>query len=144
MAQQGYSIGRDTSVAVILASGATLRLGKVTSFDARPMISETTVRALDGVNDHLRFHEGWNLTMEMERRSADLDSYWAGIEANYYAGISDAPCTIQQTITEPDGSVTQWRYQSCMLKFADPGKWSADSTVKQTLSAVASQRVQQA
>ena len=144
MAQQGYSIGRDTTVAVILASGATLQLGKVTSFDARPMVSETTVRALDGVNDHLRFLEGWTLSMEMERRSADLDSYWAQIEANYYAGISDTPCTIQQTIAEPDGSVTQWRYQSCMLKFDDPGKWSADGTVKQKLSAVASQRVQQA
>lgn len=144
MAQQGYSIGRDTSVAVILSSGATLRLGKVTSFEARPMVSECTVRALDGVNDHLRFHEGWTVTMDMERRSADLDSYWAQVEANYYAGISDDPCTIQQTIAEPNGSVTQWRYQSCMLKFGDPGKWSADSTVRQTLSAVASQRVQQA
>jgi hypothetical protein len=144
MAQQGYSIGRDTTVAVILADGTALRLGKMTSFDAKPLVSETTVKALDGINDHLRFLEGWNLTMELERRSADLDAYWAGIEANYYAGISDAPCTIQQTIAEPDGSVTQWRYQSCMLKFDDPGRWSADSTVKQALSAVASQRIKQA
>lgn len=144
MAQQGYSIGRDTSVTVILANGSALTLGKMTSFEARPMISETTVRALDGVNDHLRFHEGWELTMEMERRSSALDAYWASVEADYYAGISDPPCTIQQTVTEPDGSVTQWRYQNCMLKFDDPGKWTADGTVKQQLSAIAAQRVQQA
>ena len=144
MAQQGYSIGRDTSVVIILSSGAVLRLGKVTSFDAKPQTSETTVKALDGVNDHLRFHEGWTVSFEMERRSADLDSYWAQIEADYYAGISEDPCTIQQTITEPGGSVTQWRFQTCMLKFDDPGKWAADSTVKQSLSAMCSQRIQQA
>ena len=144
MAQQGYSVGRDTTVAVILANGNTLRLGKVTSFDAKPNVSETTVKALDGVNDHLRFHEGWNVSMEMERRSSDLDAYWAQIEASYYAGNSELPCTIQQTITEPDGSVTQWRYEKAMLKFDDPGKWSADSTVKQSLSAVCSKRIQQA
>ncbi len=144
MAQQGYSIGRDVTVAVILASGAVLRLGKVTSFDAKPSVSETTVKALDGVNDHLRFHEGWTVSFEMERRSADLDSYWAQIEANYYAGISDAPATIQQTITEPDNSVTQWRFEKAILKFDDPGKWASDSTVKQSLSAMCSKRIQQA
>jgi hypothetical protein len=144
MPQQGYSIGRDTSAVIILADGSTLRLGKVTSFDAKPMNSETTVKALDGVNDHLRFHEGWGGSIEMERRSSDLDAYWASIEADYYAGNSETPGTIQQTITEPDGSVTQWRYEKVILKFDDPGKWSSDTTVKQTLSFVASKRIQQA
>jgi hypothetical protein len=144
MAQQGYSIGRDTTMAIILSDGTTLRLGKVTSFDAKPIVSETTVKALDGVNDHLRFHEGWNVSMEMERRSSDLDSYWASIEANYYAGNSEAPATIQQTITEPNGNVTQWRYEKAILKFDDPGKWASDTTVKQSLSAVCSKRIQQA
>lgn len=144
MPQQGYSIGRDVTVAVILSNGTALRLGKVLSFDAKQVTSEEEIVGLDGVVDHLRFYKGWTGSIKMERRSPDLDNYFATLEANYWAGVGEDTITIQQTISEPNGSVSQWRYERVLLKYDDPATWEADKSVTQSLSFVAAKRIKQA
>ena len=144
MPQQGYSIGRDRSVVIILPDGTNLRLGKVTDFESKPSTTNQTVKGLDGVIDHLRFHEGWTFTLKTERRSPDLDNYWASIEANYYAGISEPPVTLVETTLEPDGSVSQFRYEKVVLSFDEAGSWAADKSVSQSLSGMAAKRIKQA
>lgn len=143
MPQQGYSIGRDVSVVITLPTGGSLRLDKVTSFEPKPDTSKTKIKGLDGVVDNLRFWEGWTFTIKTERRSAALDNYFAGLEADYWAGNSEQYCTIQETIREPDGSVTQWRYERCIFDY-DPGAWEADKSVSQTITGMASKRIKQA
>lgn len=144
MSQQGYSIGRDSTIVVILPDGSQLRLGKVLSFDAKEVTSDDTIKGLDGVIDRLRFYEGWTGSIKMNRRSRDLDDYFATLEANYWAGQGENAATIQQTITEPDGSISQWRYERVLLKYEEPGEWAADKAVAQALSFVAAKRVRQA
>lgn len=144
MPQQGFSIGRDITVAVILPGGTTLRLGKVTSFDPKQITSDEQIKGLDGIVDHLRFYEGWMGTIKMSRRSPDLDNYFANVEANYWTGQDEPPATVQCTIKEPDGSVSQWRYEKVLLKYDDPGMWEADKAVNQTISFVATKRIKQA
>lgn len=143
MSQMGYSIGRDVSIVITLPDGTQLRLGKVTSFEAKPDTTKTKIKGLDGVVDNLRFWEGWNLTLKTERRNPDLDNYFATLEANYWAGIGEKPCTVQETISEPDGSVTQWRYERVTFDY-DPGTWEADKTVSQTITGTAGKRIKQA
>jgi len=144
MPQQGYSIGRDRSIVIILNDGTSLRLGKVTDFDSKPKTSNQTIKPLDGIIDNLRFHEGWSFSLKTERRSPDLDNYWAGIEANYYAGISEPPVTMIETTQEPDGSVSQFRYERVVLSFDEAGAWAADKSVSQSMSGHASKRIKQA
>lgn len=143
MPQQGYSIGRDVSVVITLPTGTSLRLDKVTSFEAKPDTTKTKIKGLDGVVDNLRFWEGWNFTIKTERRSSALDDYFATLEADYWAGNSEQYCTIQETIREPNGAVTQWRYERCIFDY-DPGTWESDKSVSQTISGMASKRIKQA
>jgi hypothetical protein len=143
MPQQGYSIGRDVTLAVILPDGTALRLNKVTGFTAKQDTSEQKITPLDGTSDHLRFYQGWSGSFKLERRGPELDNYFALLEANYHAGLDEPPASIQQTIVEPNGAVSQFRFERVLLKFDDPGDWSADKSVNQGVSFMAARRIKQ-
>jgi hypothetical protein len=144
MSQSGYSIGRDTTVSVVLPDGTTLNFGKITSFDAKQNTAETEVAGIDGVTDHVRFYKGWTGTFAAERRGSDLDAYFSNLESNYFAGRGEAYVTIQQTITEPNGQVSQFRFDNTVLKYDDAGTFKADATVAQSVSFTSSRRIKQA
>lgn len=143
MPQMGYSIGRDTSIVITLADGTTLRPGTVTSFSWKPDNTKQKVKALSGTIDTLRFWEGGTGTIKSERTDGTLDDYFAGLEAAYYAGTSEKPCTIQETVTEPDGSISQYRFERVVLDY-DPGAWEADKTVSDGIPFTYGQRIKQA
>ncbi len=140
MPVDGFSAGRDVTLTIVTASGP-LDLNLITSFSARPEYAEVKVKGIDGVTRHVRFPDGWMGTFDVERADSTLDDYFAGQEAAYYAGVNEQPGTLTETITEVDGSVSQYRYTKVLLKFDDPGSWAGDQTVKQKLGFVASRRV---
>lgn len=146
MPQNGYSVGRDTTVVFIKPDGAVLRFGKVTTFESKPASSNTaTVKGIDGVTDHIPFRDGdWSFSFKAERRHADVDIYFAQLEANYRAGVSEGYGTLVQTISEPDGTVSQWRYDRSILDYEDAGSWAADKTVSQSVKGMAGSRIQDA
>lgn len=144
MSQQGYSVGRDVTVVAILPDGTTLRFGIVTGFDAKQDTTDQRIKRITGDNDHLRFYDGWSGSFKAERRGPELDTYFASLEANFYAGIDEPPCTIQQTIQEPDGSISQYRFERVLLKYDDPGSWAGDKSVSQSVSFMAARRIKQA
>ena len=144
MSLQGYSIGRDITLVVLLPDGTPLRLGRVTSWSAKQETTDQRIKPLDGVTDHLRYFDGWSFSFKMERRGPEVDAYFAQLEANFYAGLDEPPATLQQTIVEPSGAVSQWRFERVLLKFDDPGDWAADKSVSQSVSGMAARRIQQA
>ncbi len=144
MSQNGYSLGRDVTLTIILPNGSSLNLGKVTKFTSKQDSSDQKIKGIDGDTDHLRFYEGWSGSFESERRGPELDVYFARLEANYNAGTDEPPATLQQTIVEPSGQVSQYRYERVLLKYDDAGDWAGDKSVHQKISFVASRRIQQA
>ncbi|MFN3886139.1 MAG: hypothetical protein ACK4MG_04200 [Aquabacterium sp.] len=140
MPMNGFTVGRDVSLSVVTANGP-LRLTLITGFSAKPNTAETRVKGLDGVTRYLRFPDGWSGSFDVERQDSTVDDYFAQLEANYYAGINEQPATITETITEPNGSVTQWRYTGVLLKLEDAGTFQGDQTVKQRLSWVAARKI---
>jgi hypothetical protein len=144
MSQNGYSLGRDVTLAIILPDGSSLSLGKVTKFTSKQDTTDQKLKGIDGIVDHLRFYEGWSGSFESERRGPELDVYFAKLEANFYAGVDEPPATLQQTIVEPNGQVSQYRYERVLLKYDDAGDWSGDKSVHQKISFVATRRIKQA
>ncbi|GAB3249195.1 hypothetical protein [Chitinimonas naiadis] len=139
MPVNGFSVGRDLALDISTPSGP-LRLSLITGFDSKPNYGDIKVKGLDGVTRHARFPDGWEGSFEVERMDSVIDNYFAQLEASYYAGINEQPCTITETITDPDGSVNQYRYKQVLLKLTDKGKWEGDKTVKQKLGFVAARR----
>lgn len=144
MSQNGYSLGRDNTIAVILPDGTTLQLGKVTNFTAKQDVTDQKIKGMDGVTDHLKFYEGWSGSFSIERRGPDLDNYFAKLESNYYAGVDEPPATMQQTIVEPNGQVSQFRFERTLLKYDDAGDFAGDKSVHQKVSFLATKRIKQA
>lgn len=140
MPLNGFNTGRDITLTVTDANGP-VSFGLITKFDAKPVINDEKVKGIDGIVRHLPQPEGWTGSFDIERQGPALDNYFAAMEAAYYAGGNTVACTIQETIAEPDGSVSTFRFLGVMLKFEDAGSWAGGQSVKQRMSFVASQRV---
>ncbi len=65
---------------------------------------------IDGIVDFLELPQGWEGSIEVERADNTLDDYFAALEANYYSGKNITTATITETIQEPNGSISQYRY----------------------------------
>jgi len=139
MPVNGFSVGRDVTLTIVTASGP-LNLNLITGFHKVQQTVETKIKGLDGVTRHVRFFDGWTGGFDIERADSTVDDYFAQLESNYYAGINEQPGTLTETITEVNGSISQYRYLQVLLKYDDAGNWAGDATVKQKLSFVASQR----
>lgn len=144
MPMNGYSIGRDVTITITLPDGTALDLGKITKFTSKQETDTQKIKGLDGRTDQLRFFAGWTGSFEAERRGPEVDQYFADLEANYYAGGDEPPATITETILEPSGAVSQFRYERVVLMYDDAGDKQGDKSVSTKLSFFAQRRVQQA
>lgn len=139
MPLNGFSIGRDVSLDIITPQGP-IKLSLITKFTSKMDITDKKIKGLDGITRHLRFPDGWSGSFEIERQDSTADDYFSQIEDNYYAGQNELTGTLTETISEPNGAVTQYRYENVLLKYDDAGEWAGDTSVKQKVSFVAARR----
>lgn len=142
MPQNGYSIGRDKTVVIILPDGSPLDLGKITGFTANRKDNIETLHHINDTSDHIRHVGEWSGSVSISRRNNKIDAYFGNIEANYYANIDEKACSIQETIQEANGSVSQWAYTKVILEYSDSGNWDAQKSVNIKINFHASTRVQ--
>lgn len=135
------SLGKDVSVDVVLPDGRHLNLGNVTGFDPKPITKELASSGIDGVPRHAVVPEGWTLTFDVDREGPNVDNWWAAFEVAYYSGNVLYNATILETIDEPDGSISQWRYVGCALKLDDAGARKSDNYIKMKVTGKASHRI---
>lgn len=141
MPQNGYSLGRDVSLNVTTSNGP-LTINKITGFSTKQETSKQKIKRLDGVLDSLRFFDGWSGSFDVERQDSAIEDYFIGLEANYYAGINEIPATILETVSNPDGSTSQYRYERVILSLDQAGDWRGDASVKIKVSFEASRKKQ--
>ena len=134
------SIGKDVAVDIVQADGSILRLGNITSFDRKPVTKQINSDGIDGVPRKGVIPGGWKLSFDIDREGPSADDWWALYEDNYYANRPLQNVMITETISEPDGTVTQWRYVGVALHFSDAGNWKADAVTKMKLEGEASYR----
>ena len=144
MSTLGRSTGRDVSIAITAGDGTNFNLGNILDFKPKQENTKQRVKPINGVNAELVHYEGWTCQIQVERMSADIDNYFATQENNYYNGVSGQPCTMQVTITEPNGSVSQWQYTNGSLTFDNAGDWQQDKSVSLTIGAFFGRRIKQA
>jgi len=136
----GYSVGRDFTLVVQTSTGP-LALNKLTGFEPKMDTTEIKIKRLDGITDHVRFPDGWSGTFEVERADSRVDDYFCQIEADYYAGINEQPCQIYESVDEPNGGVSQYRYEGVLLSLDDAGKRGGDASIKQRIKWKGSRKV---
>lgn len=142
MPVNGYTVGRDLVVTMAGPGGQSIVIDsdQVTHFDAKPLKREDFARPLNSPPRPLYIPDGWRGTVEVDRADATLDTFQSNQEANFWNGQNILSGTMLETITEDDGSVTQYQFTSVMYWVEEPGTYRADGKVMQRIDFCAGQR----
>jgi len=141
MPANGLNTGIDVKITFSDADGVQ-QFAILESFSASENANAPEKVAIDGSTRFPKFHLGWKGTFVYQRDSNVLDNYIAVQESQYYLGVDQLPGTITQTITESDGSISQYSYSNVVLILEDAGHWSGTDIVTQTFSFMASRKQQ--
>src|SRR5476649_166725 len=122
MSAANQSLGKDVRVVITTATGnLTIPASAIMKFDAQPVTNDEKRIPLDGEARHTVTHGGWKGGFEIDRLDSTLDDFWATTEANYYNGVNTPYGFIQETIQEPNGGISQYRYEKVVYKVTDLG-----------------------
>lgn len=141
MPVSGFTVGRDVSVDIVSAKKGLVRFPIKTGFSRKQESVELKSKGLDGVIRFGTIPDGWTGSIDVDRASSELDDYFAEAEADYYSGKNIDTVSITETITEPTGAVTQYRYTGVALKYSDAGALKGDDKVTQKVDWMASKRL---
>jgi len=132
MPVQGYSTGRDATLVITTPKG--IIDVKILEFNSKQETKEGTIEPINGDVEHPLYFMGHSGSFKTQRNGPQVDDYFAQIEDDYFNGRAILPAYIQETIQEPDGSVSQWRFDKVTLQLADAGKYKADTPTEQTIN----------
>jgi hypothetical protein len=132
------SIGRD--LAVVLTTSAGPVTFNLTEYDPKPQFTSIKSKKLSGETFSAGIPDGWKVTFKMERENSSLDDMVAQNEDDYFNGVVVTAITAMETISEPDGSVSQFRYTKGSITGADLGNWKPESFVGQSVEVSFSRR----
>jgi len=138
--QGGYNTGKDVAIDINTPYGP-LRLKKLMNFKSKPKVTNVEIVPLSGETDELQLYKGWTGSFDVERVDSVLDDWQAQAEDDYYNGVNRAPATITETIAEPDGGVTTWRYTNVIMTMDNAGDKEGDKTIKQSMTFTARRRL---
>ena len=138
-----FSVGKDVTLDFVSPlTGGLVQFSNITEFSSNQMSTERNSHGIDGENRFLDIPSGWEGTFNMDRNSEVFDLYISAYEAAYYAGQALTASRIVETITEADGTISQFVYTGVSVKFPNVGKWRGDDKVEQQMTFKASKRQQ--
>lgn len=139
MPVNSYSVGRDLSF-VLNGPNGRIVLNGVTDYNTKPTFTHLSHKGLDGERTNAHVPDGWEITMRLDRQDPIVDTFFAQLEAAYFAGQNLQNGSISETIQEADGSVSIFQYTKVSLRYDDAGSWKGDSLIPISLTALASRR----
>jgi hypothetical protein len=137
-----FNIGRDGyQLTIIDPLFGQVTINGVTSFDAQAGVIKLKSVTIDGNIRHRTIFDGHSGKFELDREDASFDNYFAAQEANYFANLPPSIVVITQTITELDGSQTQFQYPQVALYPTQLGAWKGQDKVVQAFDWESGRRI---
>jgi hypothetical protein len=138
-----FNVGKDYQLSISTPSGPLVLPITTESFSSKPVWGNIKAVTIDGVSREEPIPAGHEGTFNLDRSGSGIENFFAQAEANYYNGSNNAyTARILETISNPDGSLTQYRYDGCRIWLTEAGEASGDKQVKQVISWFASKKVQ--
>lgn len=150
MAINRFNTGRDISIdfntpsaigpnGAIIAGGLR-RFSGVVGFTSRQNTRKESSHGIDGISRFQYIPQGWEGTITIDRFDRLLDDTINEFENLYLEGGHVPGCWINETIREPDGTVSQWRYENVVFSLPDAGAKEQDKKIAMRLEWSASFR----
>ena len=140
MPRNTMSISKDLALVLVSSTGASLQLPKLTGFDVKPIYETVKSKVLDGPTRQVSLPDGYNLSIKFDREDGQVDTFFAGLEAAYWAVGGYMPTfALYEFVTERNGSTSEFEYTEIDLQY-EPGSWKSGSPVSGELKAYARYR----
>lgn len=141
MPVNGHSLGSDCTIDVYdPISGEIKTLAGRTAFEPRQMTEASMRRRMDGTVHPVTIPGGWEGTISLDRTDDEVDRWMSQVEDAYYAGRNVAAGSITETLNNPDGSMSQYRYEEVLFRYDNAGRRSGEAVIETSLSWQAARR----
>jgi hypothetical protein len=133
---EAFTVGTDVSIDIYdPQDGSFTSITGITDFNARPMTQDLEHHGLEGKDAFATIYRGWEITAGYDRMDGKTDRYFAEREARYRSGLPQQTVTITQTITERDGSQSQYRFSGVEMKQDETGTYNREDKVTGRITA---------
>lgn len=85
--------------------------------------------------------DGFKIDFTITRTGSELEDFMVAAEANFNAGKVQKPGFLQQSVVNPDGSISRYQYQDMVIFLTDHGNIDRDKATTMSLEGYASEKV---
>ena len=141
MPTNGMNTGVDYALFYVDSDAGIVNLGDVQDVDIKAghhLLKNTPY------NDDPSFayvEDGYAINFQITRTGSALEDFMVAAAAKFRAGSIVKSGYLQQTIANPDGSISRYQYQNMVIFLTDHGNISRDKTVTLRLEGMASRKV---
>ena len=110
-------------------TGANLALTNITKFDSKQNTEKETSKPLNSKPIFAHTPNGFTGTITFDRVDATIDTFFAQMEATYWANGLTFNGNITTYITELNGTTTQWLYSAASMTLSDAGSYESQKKI---------------
>lgn len=143
MPVNNMNVGVDYTISFYdTASGVIVDLGDVQSVKITAMKHDISSRPYNDVPRFGYVNDGFKIDFTITRTGSELEDFMVQAAENFNAGKISTSGFLNQTIRNPDGSVSRYQYTGFVIFLTDHGDISREKTVSQHLEGMASRKIQ--
>ena len=136
MAVNGFAIGGDLQLVIVDTVQGLLTFNIVTMTDLKQLTQRVKSVGLDGRTRYAELPEGWEVDVDLDKAGPQLLNYVAAYEDAYFNALPLGTITLSQTITEVDGTVSQYQLTGGAMKLNNAGTFKGNDKVAQKVGIV--------
>jgi hypothetical protein len=86
--------------------------------------------------------DGYRVDFTITRTGSQLENLQVAMEVAFNNGTNSLPGYLNETVQNPDGSITRYQYQQFCFWMTDVGEVARERVITQRLEGMASQKIQ--
>jgi len=143
MPVNGMNVGVDYSISFYDGtSGTLIDFGDIQNVKITAQKHDIKSMPYNKVPRYGYVPDGFKIDFTITRTGSIIEDFMVAAEASFNAGNVQSPGFLNETIINPDGSVSRYQYTSFVIFLTDHGDISRDKTVTLALTGMASTKVQ--
>lgn len=136
------NVGTDYSFSVYNGTSGTLQdFGNIENIKINGQAHELKVTPYNGPPLFGFASDGYHITFEIARSDSSLEDYQVAYDALFNSGGLFAPGFFNQTINNPDGTVSMYQYTNFVFRLDSHGDVSREKPVKLSVIGRASEKI---
>jgi hypothetical protein len=123
------------------SSGALVNLGDVQNVKITALKHDIKSMPYNSVPRYGYVPDGYKIDFQITRTGSDIIDFMVAAAQSFNAGNVQKPGYLNETVTNPDGSISRYQYTGFVIFLTDHGNIQRDAPVTLTLEGMASDKV---